>query len=79
MCLGIPAKIIRIDGEFADASIDGVSIRIGLQLIENIDEGDYVLVHTGYALEKLSKKEALATLNVIRELDELNAGMKDNF
>jgi hydrogenase expression/formation protein HypC len=79
MCLGIPAKIIRIDGEFADASIDGVSIRIGLQLIENIKEGDYVLVHTGFALEKLSEQEALATLDAIRELDELNAGMKDNF
>jgi hydrogenase expression/formation protein HypC len=72
MCLGIPAKIIKIDGEYADANINGATIRIGLQLLEDIEQGDYVLVHTGYALEKLSEKEALETLETIRQLEELD-------
>jgi hydrogenase expression/formation protein HypC len=69
MCLGIPAKIIRIDDEFAEVSIDGARIQIGLQLVEDIKIGDYVLVHTGYALEKLNEKEAIETLRLIRELN----------
>lgn len=68
MCLGIPAKILRIENEMADADINGATVRIGLQLIDNIREGDYVLIHTGYALEKLSEEEALKTLELIREL-----------
>lgn len=68
MCLGIPAKILRIENEMADADINGATIQIGLQLVENIHEGDYVLVHTGYALEKLSEEEALKTLELIREM-----------
>lgn len=72
MCLGIPAKIIKIDGEYADANINGATIRIGLQLLDNVKQGDYVLVHTGYALDKLSEKEALETLETIRQLEELD-------
>lgn len=72
MCLGIPAKIVKIDGEYADANINGATIRIGLQLLEEVKQGDYVLVHTGYALEKLSEKEALDTLETIRQLEELD-------
>ena len=69
MCLGIPAKIIKIDGDFADANINGATIRIGLQLMDDIKPGDYVLVHTGYALEKLSEEEARDTLETLRQLE----------
>jgi hydrogenase expression/formation protein HypC len=69
MCLGIPAKIIRIEGDFADANINGATIRIGLHLLDDAKPGDYVLVHTGYALEKLSEEEALETLETIRQLE----------
>lgn len=72
MCLGIPAKIIQIDGDFADANINGANIRIGIQLLEDVKQGDYVLVHTGYALEKLSEKEALETIETIRQLEEFD-------
>lgn len=69
MCLGIPAKIMKIDGEFADANINGATIRIGLQLMEDIKPGDYVLVHTGYALEKLSEEEARETIETLKQLE----------
>ncbi|MBN1952831.1 MAG: HypC/HybG/HupF family hydrogenase formation chaperone [Bacteroidales bacterium] len=69
MCLGIPAKILKTDGDYADANINGATIRVGLQLLEDVQVGDYVLVHTGYALEKLSEEEAMETLETLRQLD----------
>jgi hydrogenase expression/formation protein HypC len=72
MCLGIPAKIIQIEGEFAKANINGATINVGIQLLEDICIGDYVLVHTGYALEKLSEEDALETIKTLRELEEFN-------
>ena len=72
MCLGIPAKIIRLDGDFAEANINGATIKVGIQLLKEVQIGDYILIHTGYALEKLSEKEALETLETLRELEQLN-------
>ena len=72
MCLGIPAKIEKIEGEFALANINGATIRVGLHLLDSVKTGDYVLVHTGYALEKLSEEEALATLDALRQLSSFN-------
>lgn len=68
MCLSVPAKIIEINGDMAKASIGGGIIDIGLQLIEDASVGDYVLVHTGFALEKIDEDEALKTLEMLREL-----------
>ena len=72
MCLGIPAKIIQIEGEFAKANINGATIKVGIQLLEDIQIGDYVLVHTGYALEKLSEEDAFETIKTLRELELFN-------
>lgn len=68
MCLGIPAKIIEIEGDYAKADIDGVFIKIGLQLITNPQIGDYVIVHAGYALEKIVKEEADETIKNIKSI-----------
>jgi hydrogenase expression/formation protein HypC len=68
MCLGIPAKIEKIEGEFAEANINGASITIGIQLLEDVKLGDYVLVHTGYALEKINEEEAMETLEMLRQM-----------
>ncbi len=68
MCLSIPAKITKIDGDMAKASIGGSVIDIGLQLVEDIKVGDYVLVHTGFALEKINEDEAIKQLEILKEL-----------
>jgi len=72
MCLGIPAKITHLEGEYAKANINGATIKVGIQLLDEVEIGDYVLVHTGYALEKLSKEEALETLKTLDELEKFN-------
>ena len=69
MCLAIPAKVIEINGETGKASIGGTTVNIGLQMVENIRIGDYVLVHTGFALQKISEEEALETLEIIKEYE----------
>lgn len=70
MCLAIPAKITRIDPatDIALVAIGAVSKEVSLALVEDVAEGDYVLVHVGYALNKLSAEEAEHTLQLIREI-----------
>ena len=70
MCLSVPAKIVKINGSIAQASIGGSIIDVGLQLVEGVKVGDYVLVHTGFALEKIDEQEARETLKMLNDLAE---------
>ncbi len=72
MCLSVPAEIISVDGQMAQASVGGAVREISLQLVENIILGDFVLLHTGFAIEKISQEEAEETLRLLRELGEIN-------
>ena len=72
MCLSVPAKIISIEGNMADASIGGAIVKTSLHLLDDIKIGDYVLVHTGFALQKISEEEALETIRIIQELNEIH-------
>jgi hydrogenase expression/formation protein HypC len=74
MCLGVPAKIVRIDGSNAVAELGGVSYPVSLILVEEIAIGDFVLVHAGFAIEKVDPAEAAETLKLIREIGDETAG-----
>jgi hydrogenase expression/formation protein HypC len=69
MCLAIPAKIDSIgpDGQTARVSLGGVTKEISLALVEDVTVGDFVLVHVGYALNRLSEEEAERTLALMSE------------
>lgn len=69
MCLAIPARILEIDPDAAAAvvSLGGVRRPVSLALVDDAAVGDYVLVHVGYALNKLSAEEAERTLALMRE------------
>ena len=69
MCLAVPAKIIEIDDstDNATVSLSGVKKEISLALVEDVSIGDYVLIHVGYALNKISKEEAVKTLALFAE------------
>lgn len=71
MCLSIPAKVVAIEGEYATVSFGGNSYRAGLQLLNNLEVGDYILLHAGFAIQKLDQEEAENTLRLI---DEMNSG-----
>ncbi|QOZ23667.1 Hydrogenase-2 operon protein HybG [Bradyrhizobium ivorense] len=69
MCLSVPAKISKIlPDDMAIVSIDGVSLEISIALIDELDVGDSVLVHVGYALSKIDPTEAKRTLQLLQEL-----------
>jgi hydrogenase expression/formation protein HypC len=68
MCLSIPARIIKIDGDTAEVSAGGTIFKAGLQLIENAVTGDYILLHAGFAIQIISEKEAEETLRLFEEI-----------
>jgi hydrogenase expression/formation protein HypC len=68
MCLAIPALIKSIENKEAEAEIGGISRRISLWLTPEAKVGDYVLVHTGYAINILDQKEAEETLKLLQEI-----------
>jgi len=71
MCLAIPALIKSINGLQAEVDIDGVSRDVSLQLTPEAREGDYVLLHTGYAINVIDPAEAEETLRLLKELSEI--------
>ncbi|MBN1368253.1 MAG: HypC/HybG/HupF family hydrogenase formation chaperone [Dehalococcoidales bacterium] len=71
MCLAIPALIKSIEGKEADVEIGGISRRINVWLTPEAKVGDYVLVHTGYAISIVDQEEAEETLQMFREMAEL--------
>ncbi len=70
MCLAVPALIKTIDGQQAEVDIDGVSREVSLQLTPDARVGDYVLLHTGYAISIIDAAEAAETLKLFKELGE---------
>lgn len=71
MCLSIPARIITIDGDTAEVSAGGSIFRAGIQMIDNPAAGDYILVHAGFAIQKLKPDEAEDILNLFDEMGKI--------
>ena len=70
MCLSIPGKIISIDKSTAMIDISGNIYQAGTQLIDNINKGDIVLIHSGFIIQKLTPEEAEETEKLLREILE---------
>ncbi|MDD5189892.1 MAG: HypC/HybG/HupF family hydrogenase formation chaperone [Dehalococcoidales bacterium] len=70
MCLAVPALIKKIEGKDADVEIGGITRRISLRLTPEAKTGDYVLLHTGFAINIIDKQEAEETLKLFAEMAE---------
>lgn len=70
MCLGLPLKIVEIDNKEAIGELNGVKRKVRIDLIENLKIGDYVMIHAGFAIEKLDESSALETLDIVNELEQ---------
>ena len=69
MCLAIPARVVELlPADMARIELDGVRKEISLALVEDVAVGDYVIVHVGYALQRLDPEEAAQTLALFAEL-----------
>lgn len=71
MCLAIPGAITDIDGTTATIDMLGVTRQISVALTPSAQQGDWVLVHAGFAIEVIDAEEAERTIELVRELDEL--------
>ena len=71
MCLAIPVKVVELlEGDQATVDVGGVRKAISLALVDGIAVGDYVILHVGYAIQKLDPEEAEKTLALFAELGE---------
>lgn len=68
MCLAVPMRVVTIEGEMAICEIDGVRREASLMMVDGIAVNDYVLIHAGFAIERLDEDEAEETLRLMREV-----------
>jgi hydrogenase expression/formation protein HypC len=69
MCLGIPAKVIQIEeSKIGKVEYLGTKIKTNLTLLEDVQVGDWVIVHAGFAISKLNEEEAKETFSLLREI-----------
>lgn len=74
MCLALPVRIVELrENEMGIVDLGGVRREISLAMLDDVQVGDYVIVHVGYALSKLDTEEAERTLRLFAELGEMQA------
>jgi hydrogenase expression/formation protein HypC len=67
MCLAIPSRITKIENEMAVIDVDGVQRQASLLLLSDVQVGDYVIVHAGFAIQKIDEAAARETLKLLKE------------
>jgi hydrogenase expression/formation protein HypC len=70
MCLAVPAKVIKIEGKVAEVEVMGNCTRADISSLPDLQLGDYVILHSGYAIHKYDPEEAAISLEIYRELLE---------
>jgi len=67
VCLAIPGQVKEIDGDKGQVDIGGVCKEISFTFIPEVQTGDWILIHTGFGLNIISEKDALETINLLKE------------
>jgi len=75
MCLAVPARVVSLDSEAESAvvELDGIQKDVSTVLLDRVDVGDYVLLHVGFALERIDPQEAENTLAMFAEMRAADA------
>ena len=68
MCLAVPSRIVEIKDQVATVDVDGVTREASLMLLDDVSVGDYVIVHAGFAIERIDEEIAKQTLEYMREM-----------
>jgi hydrogenase expression/formation protein HypC len=69
MCLAVPMRVVSVEGSVGTVELGGVQQPVNFSLLLDVKAGEYVIVHAGFALERLDEAEARRTIELIRELD----------
>ncbi len=70
MCLAVPVRVLKIDGLKAIVELGGLTRQASLMLVPDTQVGDYVLLHAGFAIQKLDEREANETISLFAEIAE---------
>jgi len=70
MCLGVPMRVYSIDGSTARVELGGVTKEISTMLLPSAAVGDYVIVHAGFAIERIDEEAAHRTIAYLHEIGE---------
>ncbi|MBO8169522.1 MAG: HypC/HybG/HupF family hydrogenase formation chaperone [Thermoanaerobacteraceae bacterium] len=70
MCLAVPLKVRKKEGDMAEVGLKGLRQQVSVALTPEVKEGDWVLVHAGFAIQRLEENDALETLSLLEELNE---------
>jgi hydrogenase expression/formation protein HypC len=70
MCLAIPVQVVDRDGDCGLVEVEGVRRQVSLLFVPEAEPGDYVLLHAGFAIQRLDEGEAVANLRLIGEMAE---------
>jgi hydrogenase expression/formation protein HypC len=65
MCLAIPAKVIEVNGPLALVTVEGVEYQASLMLLDDVQPGEFVMMHAGFAISKVDPEEAEETLRLL--------------
>lgn len=68
MCIAVPCQIVEINESVATVEVGGIRREAWLDLLSGVQVGDYVIVHAGYALQKIEAEDAEETLRLLREM-----------
>jgi len=74
MCWAIPLKLVERQGDVGKVELSGTLREVGLQLVQDAQPGDYLLVHAGFAIQRLDEEEAQETLRLWEEMARLAGG-----
>ncbi len=77
MCLAVPAQVLSIEGDFAQVDFGGASKKVCVTLLPGLKVGEYVIVHTGYAIERMKAEEAKKTLALFEEMAQMEVEAED--
>jgi len=70
MCLAVPLKLIQVEGSHGVVEMGGIRRKVNLTFVEDAQPGDYVVVHTGFAITRMDEAEAAETLRLLNECIE---------
>ncbi|HBC92330.1 MAG TPA: HypC/HybG/HupF family hydrogenase formation chaperone [Pelotomaculum sp.] len=71
MCLGITAKVVKIDGQKADVEFDGVTQAVSIAMTPEVKIGEYVMIHAGFAISIIEREQAEETMNLFIEIKKM--------
>jgi len=70
MCLAIPAKIIKIENRTAISDMMGNEVRADISVMPDVKVGDYILIHAGFAIQRIDERDAQETLTLFQQMFE---------